>query len=38
MENELDLGPRKKFAKVLAQKLIKGAGITSAPVYLQKFI
>ncbi len=33
-----DLGPRKKAAKALAQKLIKSAGITAAPVSLQKII
>lgn len=39
MENDLvDLGPRKKGAKLLAQKLIKDAGITIIPVSLQKII
>jgi len=33
-----DLGPRKKAAKVLAQKLIKSAGIVAAPVSLQRLI
>ena len=33
-----DLGPRKKAAKALAQKLIKAAGITVAPVSLQRII
>lgn len=40
MEND-DLptfGPRKKLAKALAQKLIKDAKITEAPVSLQKII
>ena len=37
MENNdvLNLGPRKKFAKSLAQKLIKDSKITGAPVSLQ---
>jgi hypothetical protein len=33
-----DLGPRKKAAKVLAQKLIKSAGIVVPPVSLQRVI
>lgn len=36
--DEPDLGPRKKAAKALAQKIIKAAGITAAPVSLQKVI
>ena len=36
--DETDLGPRKKAAKALAQKVIKAAGITVAPVSLQKVI
>lgn len=35
---ETDLGPRKKAAKALAQKVIKAAGITVAPVSLQRVI
>jgi hypothetical protein len=39
MENNLDdLGPRKKFAKGLAEKLLKDAAITELPVSLQKII
>ncbi len=39
MENDfLDLGPRKKFVKVLAQKLIQEAGVLAAPVSLQLII
>jgi len=39
MENEyVDFGPRKKVAKTLAQNLIKDAGISEAPVSLQKII
>lgn len=37
-KDDVTLGPRKKAAKALAQKLIKAAGITSAPVSLQKVI
>ena len=33
-----DLGPRKKAAKALAQKLIKSAGVVSPPVSLQRII
>ncbi len=36
MENNIDdLGPRKKFAKGLAEKLLKDVGITEVPVSLQ---
>jgi Zn-dependent peptidase ImmA (M78 family) len=39
MENEMpDFGPRRKVAKSLAQKLIKSAGITQAPISLQRVI
>lgn len=39
IDNEtIDLGPRKKAAKSLAQKIIKDAKITEAPVSLQKII
>ncbi len=39
MENEeINLGPRKTVAKKLAQQVIKGSGISSAPVSLQKVI
>lgn len=39
MQNDLpDLGPRKKAAKQLAQKLLKEAGATEAPVSLQRVI
>ncbi|HMQ01536.1 MAG TPA: ImmA/IrrE family metallo-endopeptidase [Candidatus Doudnabacteria bacterium] len=39
MNDELpDLGPRKKSAKILAQKLIKQAGVAGAPVSLQRVI
>jgi Zn-dependent peptidase ImmA (M78 family) len=40
MENDdlPEFGPRKKVAKALAQKLIKDAGISNAPVSLQKII
>lgn len=39
MQNDLpDLGPRKKTAKQLAQKLLKDARVTEAPVSLQKII
>ncbi|MFA6466767.1 MAG: ImmA/IrrE family metallo-endopeptidase [Patescibacteria group bacterium] len=33
-----DLGPRKKSAKIIAQKLIKEAGVKAAPVSLQCII
>ena len=39
MQNdEFDLGSRKKVAKALARNLLKSAGITVAPVSLQKII
>lgn len=39
MQNDItDLGPRKKAAKALAQRLITAAGATAAPVSLQKII
>jgi len=38
MNEEINLGPRKSSAKKIAQNLIKEAGITSAPVSLQKVI
>lgn len=39
MENDIpDLGPRKKLVKVLAQKVINGASINTAPVSLQRVI
>lgn len=39
MQNDLpNFGPRKKIAKVLAQKLLKDAGIKEAPVSLQRVI
>jgi Zn-dependent peptidase ImmA (M78 family) len=39
MKNEeINLGPRKAVAKKLAQQVIKGSGISSAPVSLQKVI
>ncbi len=34
----VDLGPRKKAAKAFAKKLIKSAGVTAAPVSLQRVI
>ena len=36
--DDLDLGPRKKFAVAMAQKLIKASGITDAPVSLREII
>jgi Zn-dependent peptidase ImmA (M78 family) len=36
--DELDLGPRTKLARALAQKLVKQAGITTAPVSLQRVV
>ena len=39
MQNEIpDLGPRKKAAKAIAQKLIKSAGIAAPPTSLQRII
>lgn len=39
MENNIiDLGPRKKFAQVQAQKLLKNAGVLIAPVSLQRIV
>ncbi len=37
-EGNIDLGPRKKFAILMAQKLLKAAGITDAPVSLREII
>ena len=37
-KDELDQGPRRKFARVLARGLLKRAGITEAPVSLQRVI
>ncbi len=37
-DDSLDLGPRKKFVKILAEKLIKDAQISEAPVSLQRVI
>jgi Zn-dependent peptidase ImmA (M78 family) len=34
----LDQGPRKKFAIAMAQKLLRAAGITEAPVSLRRII
>ena len=36
--DELDQGARKKFAKVLAKRLIRDAGVTAAPVSLERII
>ena len=36
--NELDLGPRTKVARTLAEQLIKKAGVTTVPVSLQRVI
>ena len=39
MENNIpDLGPRKKFAQIQAQKLLKDAGVLIAPVSLWRVI
>ena len=39
MQNDgVKLGPRRKVAKAFAKKLIKSAGVTEAPVSLQKII
>lgn len=37
-KDELDLGPRKKFALVMAQKLLKASGIGEAPISLRRVI
>ncbi len=38
-ENDIpDLGPRKKFVKTLAEKVIKNAGIIEVPISLQRII
>jgi Zn-dependent peptidase ImmA (M78 family) len=36
--NPYDLGPRKKFVKTLAEKVLKSVGISAAPVSLQRVI
>lgn len=37
-KDELDQGPRKKFAQTLARRLLKSAEITEAPVSLERII